>query len=135
MWYVVHMLFAQKSAPNSETFACETSQVLFKAPPKYRRSQPYARGEEWARQHERDNCFLFVGIEHIKRLDGEPGDSCEVGGSFSEQPDVWLRRSELIPAKEDLSAIKLERNLDTPIGDLMSEEQKRLLRRIMEDGE
>lgn len=127
MWYVVHLLFAQEG---SHTVVCETSQRIFQA---VDANAAYERGELWAREYEQESNFLFVGIEHIKRIDEELGDGCEVGGCFSEEENVWQRRSELIPPKQDLSAIMWERDMDTPVADIMTDNQKRLMRQIFTD--
>jgi len=127
MWYVVHLLFAQDPEDGSCTVLCETSQVLFDAASA---EAAYARGESWAREHEQDSDFRFVGIEHIQSIVEELGDGCEVGGRFFEDDDVWQRQSELIPTMDEIPAIMFERNKDRPIGELMTDEQKRLAQRL-----
>jgi hypothetical protein len=127
MWYVVHLLFAQDADPGSRNSICETCQVLFEAA---EAEAAYAKGQQWAAEHARDSRFRLVGIEHIKSLDEEPGDGCEVGGSFFEKEDVWQRVSELIPSKDELSIIKWERNPNTPIGELMTDPQKEALKEL-----
>ncbi len=133
-WYVVDLLFAQTESDATGNFLCETCQILFSAPSAL---AAYDRGVSWAAEHTADGQFQFVGVEHIHSLDDEPKDGVEIGGTFYESEDVWQRKSELIPEKAELTAIRWEENGDVPLGELMDDKRKDVLKRALEgtDGE
>ncbi len=126
-WYVADLLFAQRSDGESKTVLCESSQVLFEAPTA---EAAYDKALAWARQHEQDSAFRFVGVMQIHSLDSAPCDGCEIGGEFFEESGVWERVAEFVPPKEEIPVIILERDSDTPVGELISEETKAVLRRL-----
>ena len=129
MWYVVDILFAQKSDSGSDVVQCESCNVMFEAPSAL---IAYEKAEKWGAEHEKDNAFKYVGIHHLWRLDCDtPGEGTEVGGSFFEEEYFWHRIDDFIPDKTEIPTIKLEANSNTPIGELMSDEQKRRLRKVL----
>lgn len=129
MWYVAHLLFAQEPKKGRRRLKCESCRVLFRAPSALK---CYDRALAWAKIHERDGLFQFVGVQHISPLDdARPGDGSEIGGSFYDAFDVWQRLKSLIPEKRDIPIIRLEGHRRTPVGKLMTPKQKRDLREIL----
>jgi hypothetical protein len=123
MWYVVDILFAQKSDCSSEIVQCESCNVLFEAPSAL---IAYEKAEKWAAEHEKDSAFKYVGICNVKSLGCTTlGEGTEVGGSFFEEKYFWNRINDFIPDKSEIAAIVLEANTNTPIGELMSDETKK----------
>jgi len=49
---------------------------------------------------------------------------------FSDDENVWERHDELIPKRDKIPTIMLEQNSDVPIGELMSEKQKKDIKEI-----
>jgi hypothetical protein len=91
----------------------------------------YDKGVAWAQSHIKDTKFHFVGVEHIHSLDDDqPVDGTEIGGSFFDEENIWERKSEFIPEKENIQAIMWEANRDVPVGDLMTEKQKKDIKEI-----
>jgi hypothetical protein len=128
MWYVVHLLFAGEPQAEGKPVLCESCQVLFDAPTALAACD---RGEAWGREYERGSPMKLLGIEWVHRLDEAPGDGVEVGGRFMDVDDPWGRRDELIPPREELKAVLWE--TDTPIGEMMSDEQIERLHRYFEN--
>jgi hypothetical protein len=126
MWYVVDILFAQKSDCSSEIVQCESCNVLFEAPSAL---IAYEKAGKWAAEHEKDSAFKYVGICNLKSLDcAAPGEGTEVGGSFFEEKYFWHRINDFIPGKNEIATIALEANPNTPIGELMSDETKKRIK-------
>lgn len=71
-----------------------------------------------------------MGIEHIHSLDGKPTDGSEIGGSFFDEKNVRERKRDLIPDKSKIPAILWEEDKDVPIGELMTETQRQILKGI-----
>ena len=129
MWYVAHLLFAQKPEDGRRRVMCETCKVLFRT---VSARKCYQRASGWARLHGKEGQFRFVGVQHITPLDDErPGDGSEIGGSFYDAMDVWQKVRSLIPQKQDIPIIRLEGHRHTPIGKLMTAKQKRDLRAVL----
>ena len=131
-WYVVYLLFAQPENIDEENVMCETCQVLFSAPSAL---AAYDKGISWATEHIEEGDFQFIGIEHIQSLSEAPADGVEIGGSFYESKDVWQNKSELIPEKDAIPAIMWEQNSDVPVGELMTEKQINVAKRIFGETE
>lgn len=128
MWYVAHLLFAQRPEQGRRHVLCESCQVLLRASSALK---CYDRALVWAKSHEREGSFRFVGVQHIKCLDEETlGDGLEVGGRFFNAYDVWKRARKLIPKKANIPAILWETHRKTPIGRMMTRGQKGILRRV-----
>jgi hypothetical protein len=127
MWYVVHLLFAPAVSEAGKPVLCETSQVLIEAANAFAACD---RGEAWGREHQKESTMRLVGVEHVHVLDQAPGDGVEVGGMFIDIDDPWGRRNELIPPRDQLSAVKWER--DVPISDFATPEQMARLHRIFD---
>jgi len=127
VWYVVHLLFAGEPEGEDKRALCESCQVLFQAESALAACD---RGEAWAREHERESQSKLLGIEWVHRLDQAPADGVEVGGRFQDIDDPWGRRDQLIPPREELKAVLWE--TDTPIGEMMSDEQLERLSRYLD---
>jgi Domain of unknown function (DUF4288) len=135
MWYVADLLFARPKQENEVSATCETSLVLLEAPTA---REAYAKALSWAERHEEEEGQLFslqfVGVQHLYSLEEEqPGDGSEIGGGFYESEDVWERRDELIPQKEEIPVIRYEAHPDSPMQDLMSEKQQEWVRRVLRE--
>ena len=126
-WYLVDLLFAQPESKNEENVMCETCQVLFSAPSAL---VAYDKGTSWAAEHIEGREFKFVGVEYIQSVNEEPADGVEVGGRFYESEDMWQRKDELIPEKNDIRVIMWEQNSDVPIGEMITEQQLNAAKRI-----
>jgi hypothetical protein len=130
MWYVAHLLFAQKPKKDRHRVKCETCQVLLRASSAI---ECYDRAVVWAKAHEDEGCFRFVGVQHINSLDEErPDDGTEVAGHFFDAYDVWQKVKKLIPNKRDIPAVMWESHRDAPIRELITPKQNRDLRDIFE---
>jgi hypothetical protein len=128
MWYIADLLFAQLPIPGDERVACESCNVLFEA---QSASEVYDRSATWAEEHIQGTQFHFLGVTHIRSLsDSQPTNGTEIGGEFFDDVNVWERRDELIPDKNQIPVIVWEQNPHTPIDDLMTVEQKKQLKQI-----
>jgi len=131
MWYVVDILFAQLPKEDETIVQCEACDVLFEAPSGL---IAYDKAVKWAKEHERDNNFKYVGIHHLWSLEEEqPGDGSEIGGNFFEEENLWERVDEFIPDPKEIRTIKGEENPDVTIGDLMTEEDKDRLDKLFRE--
>jgi hypothetical protein len=127
-WYVVHLLFAQLPKDEKSSGKCESCHVLFHA---VSALAAYDKGVAWAQSHIEDTNFHFVGVEHIHSLDDDPPvDGTEIGGSFFDEENIWERQGEFIPEKENIPAIMWEANSGIPVGELMTEKQKKDIKEI-----
>ncbi|MGI8544303.1 MAG: hypothetical protein ACR2MD_12635 [Aridibacter sp.] len=130
-WYVVWFLFAQLPKEGKKFVMCESSQVLFRSKTA---NEAYDKALIWANEQEKDNNFKFVGIEHMSDLlDEEIVDGTEIDGSFFKKKNIWEQRNEIIPDKNAIKAIMWEENQDTPVGELMTDNQKKKMREIFEE--
>jgi hypothetical protein len=129
MWYVVDILFARKSAGGSDTAQCESCNVLFQAPSAL---IAYEKAEKWGAEHEKNSDFKYAGIHNLWDLDCDtPREGTEVGGSFFEENYFWHRINDFIPDKNEIAVIKLETNRNTPVGELISDEMKERIRKVL----
>lgn len=128
MWYRADLLFAQLPKDGKKSVKCESCNVLFKGSSAV---EVYDKAVRWAEAHVReDSLFHFVGVEHISDIGEEmPGDGTEIAGAFFDD-NVWDRQEELILPKSKIPAIMWEQNKDVPVGELMTEKQKRDLKEI-----
>jgi len=127
-WYLAQLLFAQATEDPEASVLCESSYVLFEAASAV---EAYQKSEAWGHRHESGSSFSFFGVAHLNSVREPPGDGVEVGGGFFEEPAAWSRQHELIPPRDEIPVIVLERNLDTPIGELMSEEQRSTVHKLL----
>lgn len=128
MWYIAFLVFAQQPENSQSQVKCESCNVLFEAESAL---EVYDKALAWAKDYETENLFRFFGVEHIKEVGSErPTDGTELSGHFYDEENAWERRDELIPKKEEISAIIWEQNQDTPIGELMTEKQKQNLKEV-----
>jgi hypothetical protein len=133
VWYLATVLFAQPPRPTAHPVLCETSQVLVEAD-----SAGAAYDKAWAwgqRRREQVSGFDLVGIQQLKRMlrDGPPQDGDEIDGRVYEADEVWSRVDELIPPREKLAAVFLEQNPGGHLGDVLSQDERSLVLRILEE--
>jgi hypothetical protein len=132
VWFLASVLFAQPPRPAGLAVMCETSQFLVEAD---NAAMAYEKARAWAeRRRAQVTGFDFVGIQQLKPLQGygPPGDGDEIDGRVYESDDVWSRISELIPAKERLAAVFLEQNPGAQLSDVLSQDERSLVLRILE---
>ena len=132
MWYLASVLFAQPPRPSTTAVLCETSQFLVEAD-----SAAAAYEKAWAwgeRRRAQISGFDFVGVQQLKPLlrDGPPQDGDEIDGRVYESEDVWSRIGELIPQREKLAAVFLEQNPGAQLGEVLSQDERSLVLRILE---
>ena len=131
MWYIVNILFAQKPSSGSQKVQCESCNVLFNCKSAVK---AYAKAKDWAKGHEEDAGFHYVGIRHLWDLgEHQPTDGDEIEGSFFEEDDLWERVEEFIPNLNEIPIIKFEKNPDTPLKDLVSKEKIYHLKKIFKE--
>jgi hypothetical protein len=133
VWYLASILFAQPPQPHGRAVLCETSQFLIEADSADR---AHEKARDWGERRRAETPgFDFVGIQQLKPLlrDGPPQDGDEIDGRVYESEDVWSRLTELIPHKERLAAIFLEENPGAKLGDVLSQDERSLVLRILEE--
>jgi hypothetical protein len=133
VWYLASVLFAQPSSPTGHPILCETSQFLVEAD---NAATAYEKAIAWGeRRRAQVQGFDFVGVQQLKRLqgDGPPRDGDEIDGRVYESDDLWSRTSELIPPKEKLAALFLEENPGAQLSDVLSQDERSLVLRILEE--
>ena len=126
-WYLAQLLFAQAPDDLQAAVLCESSFVLFEATSA---RQAYDKAIDWGHHHEAESTFTLLGVQHLNSLDQPPGDGVEVGGEFFEESAVWMRRDELIPARDEIPVIVFEQNSDTPIEELIDGDTEAKLRKL-----
>ena len=128
MWYVVDMLFAQRTKGKRVRVKCEVCNVLFEAPSAL---DACRKAMLWADEHSRDAGFYLVGIQHVRALDEEcPGDGTEIGGHFFDEDDPWGRKDQIIPDLNEIPTVKFEANPNTPIKDLVSQSKIEKIKQV-----
>ena len=133
MWYLASILFAQPPKATAHPVLCETSQVLLEADSA---GAAYDKARAWGeRRRERIAGFDLVGIQQLKPMlrDGPPQDGDEIDGRVYESDDLWSRVGELIPPREKLAAVFLEQNPGAQLGDVLSQDERSLVLRILEE--
>lgn len=132
MWYLASVLFAQPPRAPGVAVLCETSQFLVEAD---NAAKAYEKARAWGeRRRAQVTGFDVVGVQQLKPLQGygPPGDGDEIDGRVYESDDVWSRVSELIPSKEKLAAVFLEQNPGAQLSDVLSQDERSLVLRILE---
>ena len=130
MWYIADILFAKSQSEGEELTQLEGCNVLFEA-----KSAVHVcvKAVVWAKDHETDNDFKYVGISHIWSLDDDrPDDGTEIAGSFFEEKNFWARKDEFIPDPSEIPIIKMEENPDTPLGELVPDDVIEQYKKIFE---
>ena len=76
----------------------------------------------------------FVGIEYLREIqEKRPDDRDELAGMFfEEEENIWENKHNIIPDIYDIPGIKLENNQDISIQNLLTEQQMRMLKKILE---
>jgi hypothetical protein len=132
VWYLASVLFAQPPRPSGLAVLCETSLFLVEAD---NAAAAYEKARTWGEQRRAQvSAFDFVGVQQLKPLqgDGPPRDGDEIDGRVYESEDVWSRVSELIPPKDKLAAVFLEQNPGAQLSDVLSQDERTLVLRILE---
>ena len=130
-WYAVWILFAQQAEEGKKFVFCENCQVLFNAATA---NNAYEKALIWAEVHEEETGFKFFGIESVIGIsDDELKDGTEIDGSFFKKKNIWDKKEKLIPKQNEIAEIVWEENLDTPIGNLMTNRQKADLKKIFKE--
>jgi hypothetical protein len=128
MWYVAHLLFAQKPGKGKKRVLCESCRVLFRAKSALK---CHERALIWANRRKSIGNFHFIGVQHINPLDNErPNDGSEIGGSFYEAYNIWQRAKMLIPKRDKIPIVRFEAHRNMPVGKMMTSKQKRIGRKI-----
>ena len=134
MWYLASLLFARPPRPDENTVLCETSQVLLEADGAL---EAYAKARAWGARRcvETAPGFDFIGIQQLKALarEGPPQDGDEIDGRVFESEDLWHRLGDLIPSREEMVAVYLEQTPNGKLEDVLSHEEKRVVRRILRE--
>ena len=125
-----HLLFAAIKPEENGEYVCETCNVLLEAS---NAEEAYRAAELWSKEHESES-MKFVGVEWLSSIQEErPGHGDEIAGSYYDEQDIWSRVSEFIPEKETISAFRWEgSDADTPIGELMDDDMKKRLKRVLD---
>lgn len=127
MYYVAELLFAQRPEKGRRRVLCESCHVILSAPSAVK---CYGCALKWAKRHEMEGSFDFVGVQCIRCLDTEVlHDGLEIGGRYFDAYDVWERLDKIVPRKTEIPAIFWEMKAKTPVGELMTAAEKNMLRR------
>jgi hypothetical protein len=128
MWYIAEILFAQPKQADRRMYLCESCNVLFRAE---NGEEAYRKATAWGAEHEADSNLRLLGVSHMSSIGEELAEGVDIAGRFFHKRDVWDRQDKLIPSPEELKAIHLEQNMHTPLGDLMTSRQVRMLNQTM----
>lgn len=128
MWYLAEILMAEPKRSGRRMYLCESCNVLFQAASA---AEALRKANAWGRayQDESPGGLRFLGVAHLSDVGEELGEGVDICGRFFLKNDVWGRTRNLIPPARELKAVRIERNSDTPLGEMMTEHQRRLLRR------
>lgn len=124
MWYSAVIMLTQPRIPNRRRYFCETCRVLFNAPTA---NEAYRKAVRWGEAQE---GMKLLGVTSLYEVGEEIGDGIEIGGNVFTKLDVWDRKSQIIPNRKELSAIRLENGKETPINQLMSQSKLRSFRQM-----
>jgi hypothetical protein len=127
MWYVAVVMMAQPNQPGRRRYLCETCNVLLQAADA---AAAYRKAIEWGSRYETDSLYglKLLGITVLHEIGEEIGDGVDISGRFFQKLDVWDRRERIVPPPEELQAIRIAQNMDTPLGELLTAHQLQLMR-------
>lgn len=127
MWYIAVVMMAQPKGRGRRRFLCETCNVLFKAS---NAEDAYRKAVAWGKDYELESIYglRLLGISTLCEIGDTIGDGLDISGRLFQKLDVWDRRARIIPPPEQLQALRIAQNRDTPLGELMTPHQIRLLR-------
>ena len=124
MWYVAYIRFVRKPESDATSIRSESCDVLLQA---VNAEAAYEKAVAWSRDYESDHLLglSFFGIEAITTIgEDRPDDGTELAGSFrNEDLNIWERQAVLVPTKQAVLAKVWETNQDTPVNQLLSEDQ------------
>ena len=128
MWYIAAIIMTEPEKGSGKRYLCESCNVLLEAPSA---QLAYEKAAAWGQDAASDHMYglTFLGIEVLHQIGEEIGDGVDIIGSFFEKMNVWQRKDAIIPAREELAAIRLEASMDKKLGDVMEPYQQRLLTR------
>lgn len=126
MWYIAVIYMAQPEKPGRRRYTCESSNVLISSD---NPSEAYDKANAWGKRHEEKNIFglQFLGVTLLHEIGDEIGDGVDISGVLFTKLDVWKRRNEIVPAREELSAIYIAENMDKTLEEVISPLGKQLL--------
>jgi hypothetical protein len=127
MWYVAVVMMAQPKQRGRRRYLCETCNVLLSAVDAV---EAYRKAIVWGVRYESDSLYglKLLGITVLHEIGDEIGDGVDISGRVFQKLDVWDRRARLVPPPEELQAIRIARNMDTPLGELLTAHQLQLMR-------
>lgn len=127
MWYIAVVMLAQPKERGRRRYLCETCNVLLSAS---NAGEAYRKAVSWCTGYESESLYelKLLGITVLHEIGEEIGDGLDISGRFFQKLDVWDRRSKVVPPPEELQAIRLAQNRDTPIGELLTPHQIQLMR-------
>lgn len=127
MWYVAAVFMAQPKVRGKRRYLCESCNILLTASDA---EEAYRKAVTWGVRYEADSIFSlkYLGIERLWEIGESIEDGVEIAGRFFHKFDVWNKRKGLIPSPDELEAIRNTRNMNTPLGQLMTPHQIKMLR-------
>jgi hypothetical protein len=126
MWYVAVVMMTQPRKQGRRRYLCETCNVLLNAP---NAGDAFRKAVDWGLQNESESMYglKFLGITVLEEIGDEIGDGVEISGRVFQKLDVWNRRARIVPQPEELQAIRIAQNMNTPLGELLSPHQIQLM--------
>jgi hypothetical protein len=133
MWYIAVVVMAQPKQRGRRRYLCESCNVLLSAADP---GEAYRKAVAWGADYEAESIYglKFLGVSVLNEIGETIGDGVDISGRIYEKLDVWDARSREIPPPEELQAIRLARGANTPLGELLTPNQTRLLRKGARDG-
>jgi hypothetical protein len=127
MWYVAVVMMAQPKQRGRRRYLCETCNILLSAPDA---GEAYRKAVAWGTHCEADSLYglKLLGITVLHEIGEEIGDGVDISGRFFQKLDVWDRRATIVPPPEELQAIRIAQNMDTPLDELLTPHQVQLMR-------
>ncbi len=128
MWYVAVVMMAQPNQPGRRRYLCETCNVLLSAPDA---GKAYRKAVAWGTNYESESIYglKLLGISVLHEIGETIGDGVDISGRNFQKLDVWDHRAKVIPPPEELQAIRIAQNMNTPLGELMTPYQIQLMRK------
>lgn len=130
MWYLAEILFAEPRRADRQDCQCEACNVVFNASTA---REAYRKAIAWGQNYAAEPPveMQLLGVSQLTSIGDQLGDGIEICGRFFETANAWERVADLIPAQDSLKAIAWEENQDTPLGEVLTPEQKAALRRVV----
>src|SRR4051812_28134865 len=127
MWYVAVVMMAQPKKRGRRRYMCETCNVLLSAADA---GKAYLKAIAWGTRYESESIYRLklLGITVLHEIGEEIGDGVDISGRIFQMLDVWNRREKIVPPPEQLQAIRIAQNMNTPIGELLTAHQIQLMR-------